>query len=226
MTPKIIFASTAYGPLWAPVVASWISCVGHTARRFAVEQTGDLCASAVTDRMYTHSAQNALVQAFLESDATHLFFTEMDMILPNDAIIKLLEMDKDIASGVYFLRNGLGQPCLYMKGMTTKDNPYTFIPVSVYPQDKIFKADCPGLGCVLFKRSVFEKVKFPWFDLKEAGYGSDMYFYTKAKWAEIEVWCNPQVTPEQIEYKVWSKKDYAERFKIDPKLGATGFVIQ
>ena len=226
---RVVFASTAYGPLWAPAVNSWLTALAYTARYLHVENSGMLLGSGVTDRQYTHSAENTLVENFLDdklcSGATHLFFTEMDMILPRDAIVKLLEMDVDIATGVYFLRGGDGQPCLYKKILTTRDNPWVHTPVSIFPTQEPFRVDCPGLGCVLFKRKVFETLKYPWFDLAEGKYGSDMYFYTNAKTAGLEVWANPKVMCGQIDYTVVEFDDYVNRVKNDPKFAASGYII-
>lgn len=224
---KVVFASTGYGPLWAPAVSSWLACIAHTANNLVTMTTaGKISGAGITDRMYTHSAENTLVKDFLNiPDATHLFFTEMDMLLPEDAILKLLEMDVDIASGIYFLRNGGGQPCLYKKLITTKGNQYMHTPVSMFPQDEPFRIDCPGFGCVLFKRSVFETLAFPWFDLKEVGYGSDMFFYTNARNAGIEVWATPKVMCGQIDYTVVTLDDYRQRLETDPDFTKTGCII-
>ena len=117
---NIAFTSTAYGPLWAPCVSSWLRTVAYTARYFQVEHVGKIGGAGISDRMYTMTAQNCLVkETLLNPTFTHLFMTEMDMMLPHDCIIKLLALDKDMASGVYFLRSNLqagrGQPCLYKK---------------------------------------------------------------------------------------------------------------
>lgn len=229
MDAKVVFASTAYGPLWAPAVNSWLTMLAYTARHLHVEHSGTLLGSGVTDRQYTHSAENTLVENFLDGTlcpgATHLFFTEMDMILPKNAIVDLLEMDVDIATGIYFLRGGDGQPCLYKKVITTRENPWVHTPVSMFPTYENFRVDCPGFGCVLFKRKVFETVKFPWFDLAEGKYGSDMYFYTKAKDAGLEVWANPKVMCDQIDYQVVGYQDYVNRCEKDPKFASSGYLI-
>lgn len=234
--PRILFASTNYGPMWAPAVESFIACVGHTQRRFHMEfpwPKGEVCGTAITDRTYTHSAGNNLVDAFLKADPklTHIFLTENDMILPHDTIIKLLEVDQPIVSGVYFLRKGRGQACLYVKTYVTKENPYVHSPVSIFPENRPFALDpkghggCPGLGCVLIKREVFEKIPFPWFDLKESNYGSDMYFFTKVRDAGFDVWVNPEVMCGQIEYTTTSIHDYHQRMQEDPHFAASGYIV-
>lgn len=235
---RIFFASTNYGPMWKPVVESWLSVVGYTARRFAVDfewprGKADLTGTAITDRQYTHSAENNLIHAFLKAEPklTHIFMTECDMILPHDAILKLLALDQPIVSGVYFLRGGRGQPCLYTKTFITRDNPYVHSPVTVFPLQTPFPLDknghggCPGLGCVLFKREVFEAVPYPWFDLKEGKYGSDMYFYTKVRDAGFDVWVEPTVRCWQIDYLVDGFEQYEKRLNEDKTYPQTGVII-
>lgn len=229
---KIIFAAPNYGPLFAPVVSSWLGCVAYTSRYVTVENLGLVGGVSVTDRQYTHTAENNCVQEFLGmKDATHLFLTESDMILPKDAIVNLLKLDKDAASGIYFLRGGQGTPCLFMPAKATHaNNPYGHTQVTAFPEDKPFKIGCPGLGCVLIKRKVFETLKPPWFDLKESddkgrGWGSDMYFYYHLRQAGFECWVAPSVKCDQIEYTVWSYRDYKKRLETDPTFMSKGFLI-
>ena len=223
---NVAFGVTGYGPLWAPPVESWIRAVAVASRLFTVTQVGKIGGAGITDRMYTHSAENILASNFLDDpDYTHLFMTEMDMMIPPDTIQRLVEMDVPVASGIYFLRGGTGQPCLFQKAFTSRGNPFPHTPVTIFPTDKPFRVDCPGLGCVLFKREVFERVKFPWFDLKESMYGSDMYFYTKCKDARVEVWANPAILCDQIAYTIDSVEHYQKRLREDPGFAKSGFII-
>ena len=243
MTPNILFAATNYGPLWAPAMESWLAAVGYANRHFPVESAplipglnprrGGIVANAISDRMYTMSAENALVANALQADPiiSHIFLTECDMVLPHDVIPKLLEVEKPVVSGVYFLRNGNGQPCLYVKGFVNKEMPYSHQPVAIFPEDAPFALDpkghggCVGLGCVLIRREVFEAVPYPWFDLKEGNYGSDMYFWTKVRDAGIDVWVHPGVACGQIDYTMMTIEDYHRRIQEDPKYASSGFII-
>ena len=225
---RVAFSSTAYGPLWRPAMDTWLRVIAYTQRALIEQGLGQLSAVGITDRMYTHSAQNRLVQDFLDAEPrmTHLFHTESDMLLPDDCIMQLLALKKSIASGVYFLRNGNGQPCLYRRTLSMGPQSYGMTPVNLYPQDTPFLLrGCPGLGCVLFEREVFERLPFPWFDLKESTYGSDLYFYTNALKEKIETWVDPRVKCGQIEYKVWEHGDYVKRLKDDPEFGKAGFIM-
>ncbi len=234
---NVAFTSTAYGPLWAPACASWLRSVAVGSRHFTVVPmgelgaegiTGKLGAAGITDRAYTHQAENGLVEDFLSDPTlTHLFMTEMDMILPADILPKLVALDKPIASGIYFLRNGRGQPCLFQKVITSRENPYVFSPVTSFPTTQPFRVDHTGLGCVLFKREVFEhpKMPYPWFDLSAKKYGSDMYFFTNVKDAGIEVWADPSVMCDQIDYKIETFQDYKNRLVEEPRYAQSGVIL-
>ena len=239
---NVAFTSTGYGPLWAPCVASWLRTVAYTARHFRIEQIGKIGGAGVTDRTYTMTAQNCLVkETLVDPTFTHLFMTEMDMVLPHDCIVKLLALDKDMVSGVYFLRSnvqiGRGQPCLYKKASMTeakrvqeKSAAYMHTPLTLFPMQTPFRVDCAGLGCVLFKREVFEKLPYPWFDLKagteeKIGYGSDMYFYTHARKHGLELWVDPTVQCGQIDYYETDISDYHWQLENNPGFAGRGFII-
>lgn len=223
---KVLWGMTGYGPLpYMPVYTSHLRAIAWASRYLTVELDGEIAGAGATDRTYTHSAENKLAEELLQTDATHLFMTEMDMILPKHTIPALLELGKPVVSGVYFLRGGNGQPCLYKKVITPPENPYVHTPVSVFPHQGPFRIDCPGLGCVLIERQVFERMPRPWFDLSAEKYGSDMYFYTKVKQAGIEVWAHPGVFCDQIDYTVVGYRDYQKRLKDDPTFASRGFII-
>lgn len=215
---RVGWAVPSYGPIFSPVYASHLSVIGYASRYLSVHRLGQIPMVGATDRMYLHSACNEIVRQAKLANLTHLFWTETDMILPHDALPKLLAMDKEIAAGIYFLRNGGGQPCLYVKTpVEVKENPYLHTPVTIYDERRPFKVGCPGMGCVLTKMSVFDKVEEPWFDLKandhgkKNGYGQDLYFFTKVRWAGIDVWVNPDVICDQIDTCIVGYADYRKR---------------
>ncbi len=240
---NVAFTSTAYGPLWAPAVSSWLRVVGYTARQFAIEHVGRIGGAGVTDRTYTMTAENSLVKETLANpDFTHIFMTEMDMILPHDTVTRLLALDKDIACGLYFLRAdlqaGRGQPCLYKKAPLQEAteqakrsfNPYFHTPITLFDKNHPFEIDCGGLGCILIRREVFEKMEYPWFDLKagtdiKIGYGSDMYFSYHAREAGFKLWCDPTVRCKQIDYYETDIEDYEWQLENNPSFASKGFIV-
>lgn len=232
---NVAFTSTAYGPLWAPAVSSWLGAVGYAARQFEVTHVGKIGGAGVTDRQYSHMAENALVTDFLNTECTHLFMTEQDMILPHDTLVKLVEDDKDMVSGVYFLRaerpEYLGKPCLYKRPIASLSdkaigsNEYAQTPVTLFPTDEIFPVDCAGVGCVLIKRHVLETMKYPWFDLSATRYGSDMYFYKHAADAGFQLWADPRVLCGQIDYYQTTIEDWKYQLDNNPEFVGHGYII-
>ena len=216
-----------YGPIWSPAYTTHLIAAAHASRTLEIEMLGQIGTVAATDRMYTHQAENQGVQAtLLDNHCTHIFMTENDMLLPKDCVLPLLALDKPVASGLYFLRQGDGQPCLYQRSLAPVGDDYSMSPVSLFPTEQPFRLNgCCGLGCVLIRREVFEQLDMPWFDLSYGRYGSDMYFYTRLRRAGIDVWVDPRVRCDQIEYKVWSFADYEERLKADPKFPSSGTLI-
>lgn len=218
--------------------------MGYTARQFSIQSIGKIGGAGVTDRQYTHNAENGLVKGMLADPTfTHLFLTEMDMVLPHDCITKLLALDKDIATGLYFLRSetGLdtGQPCVYKRSIWAGiegRSEYLITQLKLFPLNEPFRIDAAGLGCALIKREVFERLQYPWFDLKayrnnaeglrEDGYGSDVYFYKHVADAGFEVWLDPTVRCQQIDYYVAEIGDYLWHMKNTPGFaGNGGFII-
>ena len=234
---RVAWGMPTYGPIYAQVYASHLAVMAYSARHFNVERLGDIPMVGATDRMYLHSAANEIVrQALAEPSITHIFWTEADMVLPNDAVVRLLRLGKPIASGIYFLRGGTGQPCLFAPTpMETKENPYLHTPITIYDERGPFPlhklaGGCPGMGCVLIETDVFRKIKEPWFDLKANdvgkvnGYGQDLYFFTKVRWAGIQVWADPAVVCDQIDNVIVGYADYRRRLAQDKSIGAGGFI--
>lgn len=231
---NVAFASTGYGPLWAPAVSSWLRAIGYGARHFNVEHIGKIGGAGVTDRQYTHMAENALVQDFLaDPDKTHLFLTEADMILPHDCLVRLYETaetGKDMVSGVYFLRaarpQDRGRPCLYKRPpVSPKENVYGQVPVSTFPTTEPFRVDCAGVGCVLITRRVLEAMEYPWFDLSATQYGSDMYFYKHAKDKGFHLWADPRVLCGQVDYYETDIEDWRHQMQTNPDFASSGYII-
>ena len=228
---RIGWVMPAYGPIFPQVYSSHLTAIAYASRHLTMDRLGTIPMVGATDRMYLHSAANLCVEEALKLNLTHTFWTEADMILPKDVILKLLALDKDIAAGVYFLRGGSGQPCLYKRTpLETKENPYLHTPITVYDERGPFRVDCPGMGCALIKTEVFRKIERPWFDLKandegkRNGYGQDLYFYTKVRWAGFEVWVDPGVICDQIDTWVVGYADYRKRLQDTTQPMGGGFI--
>lgn len=141
-------------------------------------------------------ARNNLVRLFLRmpSEFMHLFILDSDVVPPPDGLDKLLALLVPIATGCY--------PVLMQSGLrwalANKDDNQLYrlldrLPSGIDP----FEVDAGGAGCLLIRRDVFEKIKWPWFKWLEKKDGSqiseDIAFFRKANKASLRVTVEPTV---------------------------------
>ena len=137
---------------------------------------------------------------------TDMMWIDSDIRFNSEMFMKLVEMDKDIASGWYAQPgnsgNGMFTPVVekmddeYFKThgtyqfMTTEDMSNKTDPM---------KVDYIGFGWVLIKQGVFESIEYPWFAPKLISIGSDLQdvcsedvaFCHDAKNAGFDIWLDP-----------------------------------
>jgi len=154
------------------------------------------------------SVYNVLRSIFLKGTYTHLFVLEQDIFPPKDVIQRLLDHEKEIISGVFWIKDN---PCVmidkgYMaeserKGKGPEFNlknrifKYDFIETERLNESEPIKVFACGLGCVLMKRTVMQKVKFRVIkNLYNQWKGhNDMFFYFDLKERKIPVYIDPTV---------------------------------
>jgi hypothetical protein len=105
------------------------------------------------------NARNTIVKDFLETDCTHLWWIDRDIVPPIETLDKLLQADKD----------AIGAACFSMKAENGEYFPY---PVTlrlndeqryqVYYGHSIEQVDATGGACVLVKRKVYEEIERPY----------------------------------------------------------------
>lgn len=220
-----MWAMPCYGPIDPDVYQSHMVAMG-SCTKLGIKVFPKMV--GITDKMGLASASNHLVECALQLGVDYVFWTEMDMDVPVDAIPKLYDRHKEIVGGLYFLRESEGneQPCAYMaspENVATSE--YSHMPVGLLKNDQLYKVHCIGMGCVLFKTSVFKKIEKPWFQTLEGKCGQDIYFYTKLRQAGVPVYLDTSVHADQ-----WSKKqrigfDQYKKLLETGELQRTGFVL-
>jgi len=125
----------------------------------------------------------------------------------------LIEMDKDVATGWYLQSNGLPVAGYFLTRylkfpedetphpLHNKDYIYSFAnDVDIISKTEPYTVDWCGMGWMLIKRGVMEKLKFPWFAPKIVRYNlseayevlsEDLSFALNLQDAGIEMWVNP-----------------------------------
>lgn len=143
---------------------------------------------------YTHSngagvygiaqARNNLVQQAIDGGFDKLFMIDSDMVVPEDAIVKLLDPDEPIVIGVARYKNDSGRAPIF-KGVQDSTGSEAWIWEQIPNSRFTFKSG--GVACAMIDVAVFDTIGRPWFVWEERRNGSyvgeDIYFYDKARTA-------------------------------------------
>ncbi|MFW6174062.1 MAG: methyltransferase domain-containing protein, partial [Elusimicrobiota bacterium] len=174
-------------------------------------------ASTIVDK-----ARNDLVKMALKDNCDYVFFVDSDTIIPKGAVDALLNMNVDIASGLYFSK---GKP--YLPVARVKEGERHFF-LEDFEFNQIIEVQGVGMGCCIINTKVFKDLKFPYFKLewrefegKPYQIAEDLYFCDEAIKAGFKVWLNTgvicnhfgvEVGPEQFMiYKENLKQDKIDR---------------
>ena len=147
----------------------------------------------------------------LDKKTDYVLMVDNDVVLPKDALINLFDDPKDVCLGFYAHRDAdnvyRGRTCvckLYAEDGTKHFN---------YPLESEYKAQelaelkengeykirihGGGMGCALIKTSVFEKIKYPWYDWvnykNKAMLSEDLYFCEQCKSHSIPIYTDTRV---------------------------------
>jgi hypothetical protein len=137
----------------------------------------------------------------------YMMWIDSDIRFNNEMFMKLVEMDKHIASGWYAQPGGASSGGFYTPVVQTMDDEffnqhgtYQFLTTEdMSNKTDLFKVDYIGFGWVLIKQGVFEKLEYPWFAPKLLNIGGDLQdvcsedvaFCHDVKKVGIDIWLDP-----------------------------------
>jgi len=141
-----------------------------------------------------------------------LMMCDLDMVLPGDLVTRLRAHDLDIVAAHYFKRgtNPVQSVCAY-----SPDGTWPFIPLYDIPDSGLHEMAVAGFGAVLIKRHVIEDVKaslpegtHPFAigpmpemtDGEHGNFGSDYYFFTRARRCGHKLWVDFSPDLECLHY--------------------------
>jgi hypothetical protein len=142
--------------------------------------------------------RNMIIQAAIDNDCTHIFFLDDDVIPQPDIINRLLAHDKDVVTGLYAMRDFPHFPVAFDKRFPNGFNRHVHLNGDV---DGLVEITNCGLGCVLIKMDVFNKVPKPWITLGELesdGWCDDIAFFNKVGDAGIKMYCDTNVLVDHM----------------------------
>ena len=99
-------------------------------------------------------------------DYTHLMWIDSDIIFTPKSFQTLLDHDKDIVSGIYKMKGGQSFATVkdWNEEYFKKNGTFKFlVDEDVKDKKDLIEVDYTGLGWMLIKKGIFEKMEYPWF---------------------------------------------------------------
>ena len=183
------------GTLQCEVVQSWMGLIKPMNQKVV----GPIFAKGMeVGEAYNETIKGILADPNLSS-WKYILTIEEDNLPPPDGLMKLYESmdDYDVVGGLYWTKGEEGQPMIY--GDPTAI-PFNFIP-QMPKENTVQRANGLGMGFILFKIDIFNKMPYPWFKtLNEYDpmtgskvYTQDLYFYENAGKAGFKFACDTRV---------------------------------
>jgi len=160
---RIVLANPCYGPLDPYVEKSLRVAVMHAA------QHHDWIGDVSTIREGWVGARNKIARETIhEAKADGVVWVDDDVLLPADAISRLLTYEKDFVTGIVFQKAGDYNP-LIAKWTKNEDGHYGYAWFSEFPENALIKADGCGFGVCYTSTALLEAVEKrfkdeDWFD--------------------------------------------------------------
>ena len=130
---------------------------------------------------------NIIRDKVLDGGYDYLLILDQDVIPPRDVIEKLMKHDKDIISGLYFGHHDINGEAkvmpfawVFSKEINDWNNTGYLIEKEIW-EEQLLKIAFAGMGCILIKREVLEKINFRY--LLEMDAWDD-------RWLGVDVWAN------------------------------------
>lgn len=136
-------------------------------------------------------ARNRIVKMFMDTDCTHLWWIDCDVVPPLDALDRLLEAQKDAVSGACFcMKEDNGKYFPYPTTFMEEGGEYKI----VYGKG-LAEVDAVGGGCLLVRRKVYEKLGEEPYEFISLDGGTrvltcDFNVWRKAKQAGFTLYCD------------------------------------
>lgn len=141
--------------------------------------------------------RNCFVQTALEEfhDATHILSIDSDILVPSDALQKLLEDDKDIVS-MLLCNQPMPIHVRRAHNVMYEDSNGIMQHIYDFPMDEVFPCDLTG-ACYLIKREVIDAGC----EYADDRQGEDIPFCRNAKSMGFGIFCDSRIRPVHVMYE-------------------------
>lgn len=117
----------------------------------------------------------------------YLMWIDSDIVFTPEQFQKLINADKDIASGLYMMEGGYSYATVeyWNEQYFQEHGTFEFLtPPMIAKKTGLFPVAYTGFGFMLVKKGVFEKMKYPWFRPEYVNIGNSTDFTM-----EDVAWC-------------------------------------
>jgi len=205
--PKVMIAVPTMGEintLLVVMITRWIAEAFNTGK-YNVSFYPTTCVSPV-DR-----AREEIVDVFLESDCTHLFWIDSDTVPKYEALTTLLSHDADIVSGLTaIIVYDETRKDSDSNGFKKKWNCVGMDEKHLTPNTGVHKILGAGGSCLMVKREVYEKLERPCYKFiykddngKDANISEDIHFTLMARAKGFEPICDTSVIAAHYKGIFW-----------------------
>ena len=143
-----------------------------------------------------YDARDICVDTAIKEDFDYLMFIDSDIEFEPDAMLKLLDRNKDIVTGIYYKRGGDHSPVVYRHIAPLEVGTRKVTCVTETDVDRpFFKVEGCGMGFCLIKVEVFKKLleKYPTCFTPIDGLGEDLSFCYRAIQEGYEIWADGEI---------------------------------
>lgn len=200
---KIMIATPAYS---GRVNAQYAISLSDTRLALLANKIGVDVQIAISGSLLV-AERNRIVELFWQSDCTHLLCIDSDLGWPAEAVIAMIQKDKEFIAGVYPSRKAINdftfRPCFNPNGSLVTDG-------------NLIKVEYIPAGFMMISKSAIEKMrdKFPelhyspkhdsnqsesaycFFDtevFEGEFWGEDYVFCRRASQASVDIWVDPYI---------------------------------
>jgi len=136
----------------------------------------------------------------LNENCDYIFFVDDDMVFPPETLTTLIERNKDIIGGLYFMKHEPLIPVVELEGEI---------------KTELFRVNGTGAGLLLCKTEIFKKIRGPWFETRVDGIGKtlvgDSYcFCENAREFGYEIWCDPSLGIKHLGETLYGKNSIGD----------------
>lgn len=149
------------------------------------------------------TARNNIAQQAINEESDFVLMVDNDVVLPSDALVNLLDGQKDVCLGYYAHRNAQnvydGKTSVCRPGEYNYTWQYPAIELREMRERGEYKVQIHGggMGCALIRTELFKRFEYPWFDwvnYKDRGVLSeDLYFCEQCNKAKIPIYTDTRV---------------------------------